>query len=48
MAYVGDVDAIIKALAQFQVHSIESVGGELHEVLLDFYSDSRYASGGDV
>lgn len=48
VAYVGDVDAIIKALAQFQVHSIESVGGELHEVLLDFYSDSRYASGGDV
>lgn len=48
VAYVGDVDAIIKVLAQFQVHSIESVGGELHDVLLDFYSDSRYAIGGDA
>ena len=48
VAYVGGVDAIIKVLAHFQVHSIESVGGELHDVLLDFYSDSKYGTGGDA
>ena len=41
--FTGEVDRIIKALAEHSVQSIESVGGELDEVLLDFYSDERYA-----
>jgi ABC-2 type transport system ATP-binding protein len=46
VSYVGDVDGIIKTLATFAVQSVESVGGELDEVLLDFYSDDRYAPKG--
>ena len=41
--FTGEVDRIIKTLAEYSVQSIESVGGELDEVLLDFYSDERYA-----
>ena len=44
--YTGEVDDILKTLAEFRIQSIESMGGELHEVLLDFYSDDRYSPGG--
>jgi hypothetical protein len=40
------VDGIVKVLAGFSIQTIESVGGELDEVLLDFYSDERYAPKG--
>jgi len=46
VTYVGDVDGIIKTLATFSVQSVESVGGELDEVLLDCYSDERFAPKG--
>lgn len=46
VSYTGKVDRIVKALARFTVQSVESVGGELHEVLLDFYSDDRYVPRG--
>jgi len=46
VTYIGDVDGIVKVLAGFSIQTIESVGGELDEVLLDFYSDERYAPTG--
>jgi len=46
VTYIGDVDGIVKVLAGFSIQTIESVGGELDEVLLDFYSDERYAPKG--
>lgn len=37
--YTGSVDPIVKAAARYSTHSIEKLGGDLDDVLLDFYSD---------
>lgn len=39
VTYTGDVDPIIKAAARYSTKSIEKIGGDLDDVLLDFYSD---------
>lgn len=39
VTYAGDVDDIIKAAARYSTKSIDKVGGDLDDVLLDFYSD---------
>jgi hypothetical protein len=39
VTYAGDVDPIIKAAARYSTKSIEKLGGDLDDVLLDFYSD---------
>lgn len=39
VTYAGDVDEIIKAAARYSTKSIDKVGGDLDDVLLDFYSD---------
>ena len=44
--FSGQADGVVKTLAGFTVLSLESVGGELDEVLLDFYSDERFAPKG--
>lgn len=46
VTFSGQADGVVKTLAGFTVLSLESVGGELDEVLLDFYSDDRYAPQG--
>lgn len=43
VGFSGQADGVIKTLAEFTVLSVESIGGELDEVLLDFYADERYA-----
>lgn len=48
LSFSGEADSVIKTLAGVTVVSVESVGGELDEVLLDFYSDARYAAAGEV
>lgn len=40
VSYAGSVDSIIKAAARYSTHSIEKLGGDLDDVLLDFYSDA--------
>lgn len=43
VTFSGQADSVVKALAGVTVLSVESVGGELDEVLLDFYAADRYA-----
>ncbi len=38
VTYAGDVDPIIKAAARYSTKTIEKLGGDLDDVLLDFYS----------
>lgn len=38
VSHVGDVDPVIKAAARYATRSVHSLGGDLDEVLLDFYS----------
>lgn len=38
VSHIGDVDPIIKAAARYSTRSVHSLGGDLDEVLLDFYS----------
>ena len=38
VTYAGNVDPIIKAAARYSTHAIEKLGGDLDDVLLDFYS----------
>lgn len=40
VTYSGNVDPIIKSAARYSTHSIEKLGGDLDDVLLDFYSDA--------
>ena len=39
ITYSGDVDPIIKAAAGYQTTSIQKLGGDLDDVLMDFYSE---------
>lgn len=39
VTYAGNVDPIIKAAARYTTYAIEKLGGDLDDVLLDFYSD---------
>lgn len=41
VTYTGHVDPIIKAAARYSTKSIEKLGGDLDDVLMDFYSDER-------
>ncbi len=43
VTYSGDVDPIIKAASQYRTISIDRRGGDLDDVLLDFYSDDSNA-----
>lgn len=38
VSHIGDVDPVIKAAARYATRSVNSLGGDLDEVLLDFYS----------
>lgn len=46
VSFTGEADPVVKAIAGFTVVSIESVGGELDQVLLDFYADPDAATDG--
>ena len=39
VTFTGEADPVVKSIARFTVTSIESIGGELDQVLLDFYSE---------
>lgn len=39
VTYAGDVDPVIKAASRYRTISIDRRGGDLDDVLLDFYSD---------
>ncbi len=41
ITYSGDVDPIVKAAARYRTTSIDKVGGDLDDVLMDFYSDGE-------
>lgn len=41
ITYTGDVDPIVKAAARYSTRSIERVGGDLDDVLLDFYAEKE-------
>lgn len=45
IGFAGEADPVVKAIAQFTVISVESIGGELDQVLLDFYSDPGQPEG---
>ena len=41
ISFVGDVDPLIKAAAPFHLRSVESIGGDLDDVLMSFYGSGE-------